>query len=117
MTEEPAFTIDVVVAGRVVSVATSAATARRNVTEPFGRPHSALFGRDPSKLDDRANLHQALSTLAADVLLAGTQSLRTMQDADGRWWTSRGELVGAVAVVDESADQRRSVGFTFAPPE
>ena len=117
MTDEPGFTIEVVVAGQVVSVDTSAEVARRNVTESMGRPHSALFGRDPSNFDDRANLHEALSVLAADVLLAGTLSIRTMQDTDGRWWKFRGELVGAVAVADNSGDHRRSVGFTFSQPE
>jgi hypothetical protein len=108
---EPGFTIEVVVAGQVVRVETSAEVATRNVTDAMGRPRSGIFGGDPKSLTDRAALHVALSTLAANILLHGEQVIRTMQDTDGRWWSFRGGHVGAVAVIDNSTDQRRSVGF------
>ena len=84
MPDEPGFTIEVVVAGQVVSVETSAEVARRNITDAFGRPHSGLFGADPSALDERANLHEALSVLAGNILLSGDVSSRTIQHRDGR---------------------------------
>ena len=40
MTDEPGFAIEVVIAGQVVSVETSAEIARRNVTDAMGRHRS-----------------------------------------------------------------------------
>jgi hypothetical protein len=111
MAEEPGFRIEVVVAGQVVSVETSAEVAKRNISDAIGRPRSGLFGADPAGLADRAILHEALAVLAENVLLNGDVKIRTMQDLDGRWWKFRGELVSAVAVIDPSGHKRPSIGF------
>lgn len=112
MIEEPGFTIEVVAAGQVVSIATSTDVARRNVEDAIGRPRSGLFGVDPATLDYREVLHAALSKLAANVLLEGDPQLRAMQDLDGRWWTFRSEQVGAIAVIDLAGDRpKQAVGF------
>jgi hypothetical protein len=112
MPDEPGFAIEILVGGQVITVETSAETARNNIKDAIGRPRSGLFGADPKGIEDRAVLHEALSTLATNVLLTGDVSIRTMQDLDGRWWNFRGELIGGVAVIDRSEDPgRKPVGF------
>ena len=117
MTTEPGFTLTIVVAGHEIHVKTSAEVARRNVTNAMTRPMSSLAGHDPSELDTRADLHQALSVLAADVLLRGVEKIREFQDIDGRWWLFRGELVSAVAVADDAGTACGSLGFELRSPE
>ena len=112
MADEPGFAIEILVGGQVITVETSAETARNNIKDAIGRPRSGLFGVEPKGLEDRAILHEALSTLATNVLLTGDVSIRTMQDLDGRWWNFRGELIGGVAVIDRSGDRRKEpAGF------
>jgi hypothetical protein len=115
---EPGFTILVVVGGQEVRIATSAETARRNVTGAMRNRHkSRLIGQDPSILTERKALHEAVMVLAADVLLRGDDNLREFQDADGRWWVFRGQLVSAIAVIDEAGTSDRTLGFDFRTDE
>jgi hypothetical protein len=118
MAEEPGFTIKVIGAtGSVVDLVTTADAARHNIAESAKNPRSSLMGKgDPS---NRAELHFALSLVATDVLLAGDQQIRQMQDANGSWWSFRRSEIGGVAVIDHTAfaddTPRATIGFVFTP--
>lgn len=106
MPDEPGFTVEIVVAGQVITLKTSAADARKEVQRY--RDRGFRLGDDPG---ERLELHAGLAEVVGDVLLNGAESIRTFVDADGRIWKFRGELIGAVAVIDDAGGTRRQAGF------